>query len=201
MPSVQDYLDEQVRSGALMPGARVPTERALAALLGRSRHDIRNQLQVLESLGRVTRQVGRGTFLAEVAVVSPAELIEARAAWEPELLSLVAVAATADDFAEIRRCLENGDAATTHEDVLFWDLAFHRALALSTHNPVVAALHDMVEDNRRRLTHCTLEDRTADRREHREIADAVFDRNPAGARAAMHRHLQTVRRRMLSGLP
>ena len=61
--AVERYLDEQVQRGALVPGSRVPTERALAELLGRSRHDVRRQLDVLESQGRVTREVGRGTFL------------------------------------------------------------------------------------------------------------------------------------------
>jgi DNA-binding FadR family transcriptional regulator len=221
--AVEQYLDEQIEQGVLAPGSRVPTERALAALLKCSRHDVRRQLDVLESQGRVTREVGRGTFLTGAGAqsatavddvvrtptnLSPLDLIDARAAWEPNLMTLVAVAATTDDFAEIRRCLENGEAAATPDEFLVWDMAFHRALAMATHNTVVAALNDMVESGRRQLTgsgldktRYTIENCAVCQGEHREIADAIFDRDPVRSQAAMRKHLQTVRRQLLSGLP
>ncbi|WP_460354606.1 FadR/GntR family transcriptional regulator [Mycobacterium sp. ZZG] len=217
--SVAQYLDGKILAGALKPGGRVPTERALAGLLGCSRHDVRRQLDVLETQGRVTREVGRGTFLtrdgagspAAVATpvrISPLDLIDARAAWEPNLMTLVAVAATAEDFAEIRRCLEQGEAARTPVEFAEWDIAFHRALALATHNSVVAALNDMVESGRRRLAGSALDTRpytpqnyAVCQREHREIAEAIFDRDATRSREAMRHHLQTVRGQLLAGLP
>lgn len=217
--SVARYLDDQIFTGALKTGDRVPTERALAELLGSSRHDVRRQLDVLEKQGRVTREVGRGTFLTYDGTVSPAsaaapveisplDLIDARAAWEPNLMTLVAVAATADDFVEIRRCLDHGDSAQTPDEFAEWDIAFHRALAMATHNSVVTALNDMVESGRRRLagsaldTHpYTPQNYAVCQRDHREIAEAIFDRDAARSREAMRRHLQTVRRQLLAGLP
>jgi DNA-binding FadR family transcriptional regulator len=220
MSAVEKYLDEQIKLGELAAGSRVPTERALAALLGSSRHDVRRQLDTLENQGRVTREVGRGTFLTGTppasaggtaqapAMLSPLDLIDARAAWEPNLMTLVAVAATADDFAEIRRCVENGEAAVTAEEFVVWDMAFHRALALATHNTVVAALHDMVENGRRQLAgtaldrrRYTIENCAVCQGEHREIADAIFTRDAARSQAAMRSHLQTVRRQMVSDIP
>jgi DNA-binding FadR family transcriptional regulator len=216
---VAHFLDDQIAAGVLRPGSRVPTERALAELLGCSRHDVRRQLDVLESQGRITRQVGRGTFLTDDGAaapapvvapveISPLDLIEARAAWEPNLMTLVAVAATTEDFAEIRRCLEQGEAAQTADEFVQWDIAFHRALAMATHNSVVAALNDMVESGRRRLagsaldTHpYTPQNYAVCQREHRLIAEAIFDRDAARGREAMRHHLQTVRRQLLAGLP
>jgi DNA-binding FadR family transcriptional regulator len=213
--SVAQYLDSQILAGALGPGGRVPTERALADMLGCSRHDVRRQLDVLESQGRITRQVGRGTFLtadgadspAAVAApveISPLDLIDARAAWEPNLMTLVAVAATAEDFAEIRRCLEMGEAAQASDEFAEWDIAFHRALAMATHNSVVVALNDMVESGRRRLAGSALDVRpytpqnyAVCQRDHRAIAEAVFDRDAARSREAMRHHLQTVRGQLL----
>lgn len=217
--SVAQYLDNQILSGELKPGGRVPTERALADLLGCSRHDVRRQLDVLENQGRITREVGRGTFLtrdgtgssASVATpvkISPLDLIDARAAWEPNLMTLVAVAATDEDFAEIRKCLEHGEAARTPDDFVEWDIAFHRALAMATHNSVVAALTDMVESSRRRLAGSALDARpytpenfAVCQREHREIAEAIFDRDATRSREAMRHHVQTVRGQLLAGLP
>jgi DNA-binding FadR family transcriptional regulator len=47
------------------PGARLPTERQLAADLGASRTSVRRALAVLEAEGRISREVGRGTFLRD----------------------------------------------------------------------------------------------------------------------------------------
>lgn len=212
--TVAQYIEAQVASGAFGPGSKVPTERALAELLGSSRHDIRRQLDVLEAGGRITREVGRGTFLTVsdgsatgTSTLSPMDLIAARVAWEPNLMTLVAVAATAEDFDEIRRCLAGGDTASTTEEFLQWDIAFHRALAMATHNTVVEVLGDMVEKGRTQMAGSELDRRRYTdencqiyRAEHHAIADAVINRDTAGSHAAMRSHLETVRRHLLADL-
>ena len=55
-------LDESRRAG-LRRGSRLPTERQLAANLGATRTSVRRALTVLEAEGRISREVGRGTFL------------------------------------------------------------------------------------------------------------------------------------------
>jgi GntR family uxuAB operon transcriptional repressor len=57
-------LDESARAG-LGPGSRLPTERKLAADMGASRTSIRHALAVLQAQGRISREVGRGTFLRQ----------------------------------------------------------------------------------------------------------------------------------------
>src|SRR5215467_6237854 len=52
--------------GAGPPGvARLPTERQLSVDLGVTRSSVRNALALLEAQGRISREVGRGTFLLE----------------------------------------------------------------------------------------------------------------------------------------
>ena len=48
------------------PGTRLPTERQLATDLGVTRSSIRHALAMLEAQGRISREVGRGTFLRDV---------------------------------------------------------------------------------------------------------------------------------------
>ncbi|HZC39384.1 MAG TPA: GntR family transcriptional regulator, partial [Streptosporangiaceae bacterium] len=50
----------------LGPGTRLPTERQLALDLGTTRTSVRHALAVLEADGRISREVGRGTFLRGV---------------------------------------------------------------------------------------------------------------------------------------
>ncbi len=77
-------LAELILSGARQagqgPGSRLPTERQLAADLGVTRSSVRHALAMLEAQGRISREVGRGTFLRDApqdvpdvpAVASPA---------------------------------------------------------------------------------------------------------------------------------
>ncbi len=53
----------QIRTGDLMPGQRIPSERELCATYGVSRTTARNALVDLEYKGYVTRAVGSGTFV------------------------------------------------------------------------------------------------------------------------------------------
>src|SRR5262249_58685387 len=48
------------------PGSRLPTERQLATDLGVTRSSVRHALAMLEAQGRISREVGRGTFLREL---------------------------------------------------------------------------------------------------------------------------------------
>src|SRR3984893_9086380 len=59
-------LADSQRAG-LGPGSRLPTERQLALDLGASRSSVRHALAVLQAEGRISREVGRGTFLRDTA--------------------------------------------------------------------------------------------------------------------------------------
>jgi GntR family uxuAB operon transcriptional repressor len=65
-------LAESERTGA-GHGTRLPTERQLAVDLGVSRSAIRHAMAMLQAEGRVSREVGRGTFLRGPAVAGPAD--------------------------------------------------------------------------------------------------------------------------------
>jgi len=63
-------LAESERNGAGY-GTRLPTERQLAVDLGVSRSAIRHAMAELQAEGRVSREVGRGTFLRRPAAGRP----------------------------------------------------------------------------------------------------------------------------------
>jgi DNA-binding FadR family transcriptional regulator len=65
-PSLAELIfAEAMRSGA-GPGARLPTERQLATDFGVTRTAIRHAMAMLEAEGRVSREVGRGTYLRDM---------------------------------------------------------------------------------------------------------------------------------------
>jgi 2-aminoadipate transaminase len=60
---LRDALEQAIKSGELLIGARLPSERELAAQLGISRTTVINAYRELESMGMVRGYVGRGTFV------------------------------------------------------------------------------------------------------------------------------------------
>lgn len=195
------------------PDGRMPTERALAEMLGIGRTSVRRGLAALEAQGRITRHVGRGTYLRETTELSafvaeedgdegnvgPAGLMAVREALEPSLLPLAAVAATASDFREMDRCLRGGATATTRDEFEAWDFALHHAIVASTHNPLLVGMYQDVEAARHGQVWGSLkrrQDSTARRRayqeDHRAIVEALKAREAAVAVKAMTLHLERV---------
>ena len=61
----------EISTGAVRPGQRLPPERELAQRLGLSRGALREGLRTLESVGLVTARVGQGRFVADTGSDTP----------------------------------------------------------------------------------------------------------------------------------
>jgi GntR family transcriptional regulator len=62
---VADDLREQIRSGQLVPGAKLPTKRELVAQYGVGETSIDSAMLLLRTEGWVRGHQGRGVFVAE----------------------------------------------------------------------------------------------------------------------------------------
>lgn len=206
-----------IASGALRAGGRLPPERELSETLGVSRRALRHVLGILEAEGRIVRHHGRGTFVADVRLATenlvqdlprltnPLDTIEARLAIEPQQARLAALRATPGD---IDRLFEAAEASRTAPDLGAYrraDAAFHRRVAVAARNPLLISIFDAVmeaalEDRRRQrhaAPHC-IDNQTIYAADHRRIAAAIAERNPAQAEAVMRAHLNGVQQRRLS---
>jgi DNA-binding FadR family transcriptional regulator len=157
------------RSG-LRAGSRLPTERQLSIDLGVTRSSVRHALAILEAEGRISREVGRGTFLQDVVATAPtspvpgdgvtrfrkaaepamadfapADVMSIRRLLEPPAMSLVVAWATAADLEEMDRCLAGGNRAVSYEEFETWDLALHRCIMAASHSPLLVALYGAIE--------------------------------------------------------
>src|SRR5436190_14602952 len=65
-------IQRRIRTGALPPGARLPTVRELAQQLGVTRLTIHSAYSELQAGGWVEATVGRGTFVAAQAATTEA---------------------------------------------------------------------------------------------------------------------------------
>src|SRR6478672_8963659 len=94
---IASRLADDVRSGALAPGERLPGERELARRLGVGRSSVREAIASLQVDGIVVTRPGSGTYAADA---SPTALLEARALIEPRIAALAARRAGHDAEAE-----------------------------------------------------------------------------------------------------
>lgn len=207
---------ERSRSDGLAPGGRLPTERRLAAELGVSRTAVRHALTVLEAEGRVSREVGRGTFLRpprngaggggtdDTAAVGPADVMAARRLIEPQVLPLVVAWATQRDFDEMRRCLEGGAAAADAGEFEAWDFALHHAIVAASRNGLIVAMYQLIEQAREGELWGNLKRRNDSRErrltyqsEHVALVDALAAREVDEAIRVMDAHLARVTANLL----
>ncbi len=67
---LRSHLLDEIQSGRLKPGDRVPSESELSAQFGVSRITSKKALETLQAEGVVVRSRGRGTFVADSPVVT-----------------------------------------------------------------------------------------------------------------------------------
>ena len=206
------HIERLIQGGQLKPGDRLPAERELARHVKVSRPSVRAGLRSLAAVGIVESRHGAGSFIT----AGPPRLSTG-----PLTMMAALHGFTRDDMFDARRVLEvaaaglaaeraNGDnLATMSEEVagmfaslqepqpfLVHDVRFHRAVALASHNPVLAALVEMISTmvyERRRLTVERARDLKESAEMHRRIYTAIRDRDGERARHEMSQHLDLAR--------
>ena len=216
---LREFLTSAVKEGAYTLGAQLPTERRLAEQFGVTRAMTRSVLAELEAANLIKRHVGRGTFVRQLpdaiqgaapinlpeGSISPAEYIETRLRFEPELAWMIVTSATAADFERMEALLVKGEKASTREEYELADAAFHQALAGATHNTLAITMYETIHTIRhkqamwgalRRLDEVA-DQRAVFQREHVKIVEALRQRDAETARELMAQHIRSTRRRML----
>jgi DNA-binding FadR family transcriptional regulator len=217
---IRRYVIDGLDNGTLRAGVRLPAERELAERFGLTRAAVRQALTVLESERRVTRQVGRGTFIApaptaaeprpagdaSLSNLSPAEILQARLLFEPLIVESVVVNASEGDLQRIEQILTLQARVADGAEFERSDTVFHDALARATHNDLVIATSALIVRARQGPEWVNLKRSVAQRhggarpgahREHQEIFAAVRARDAFTAGRAMRNHLERVRQHLL----
>ena len=214
-------LSEQIESGALQPGDRLPTEQQLAATHGVSRTVVREAVHQLKSRFLVSARQGSGVFVATPpanlplvfdpsvldSVQSVVHVVEVRRVLEGEIAALAAERATRAQIAALRRTLKAIDvAAAAGQDGVAEDLAFHRVIGEATGNPQFRLLLGFLEQYLRegmRITRGNEARRTdfmqAVQLEHRAMVEAIAARDPDRARRCATEHILSGERRLVEG--
>lgn len=216
--SLRETILSQLQAGHWKAGDRLPTERELAEGYRVSRTTVRKALADLKQQGLIEQTVGSGTFVAQkipsslgsriqqdsAQHTSPAELMEARLALEPAIIDLVVRNATAADFTRMLACCTSAERASSLEEFEHWDGELHEAIADAGHNTFVSSVFKLMKQVRAqgdwgqlKKKSVTPERRLAYQREHRQLVDALRDRDAARAKSGTLDHLLHVRHNLL----
>jgi GntR family transcriptional repressor for pyruvate dehydrogenase complex len=158
---VVDDLRDQLLSGALAHGERLPTERELADRYGVSGATIREALSALAAMGLIRARHGSGSYvivsgdsLIATAISSVVRLERMGAAEVLGILgalcgySVELACARADkgEIAELRNAAERLAVIVDVDDSVAKLKAFVRQLAAISHNPILTALCKLLFD-------------------------------------------------------
>lgn len=200
----------RIDAGIYPRGSRLASERDLAEEFGVSRPTVREAMIALEIRGLVDARPGSGIYVTEAAPatgpgpeldIGAFELTEARRLFEGEACALAASIISDAELVELETVLgqmvdENEYAASMGEQA---DRRFHVTIARATQNTAIVMVVENLWDLRYRSPLCAAMLGRAREvgvrpliEDHREILDALRDRDPELARQAMRAHLSRV---------
>jgi GntR family uxuAB operon transcriptional repressor len=203
-----------ISEGEFRLGDRLPSERALADRFNVSRTLVREAIIVLEIQGAVEVRGGSGIYIcasAPGAAASasaytlsrgpgPFELLRARCLIESEIAGVAAENRKDSDIDRIYAALaamrEHMQDKAVNEAA---DRLFHLRIAESTGNSVLLQMVTALWDHTRAPIWSQMEAhfhtpelRRASQDDHQLVFNALLERDPAAARAAMRGHIQRV---------
>jgi len=150
-------LRRRILDGEYTDGERLLSERDMAEHFGAARSTIRDALRRLEEADLVYRRKGSGTYVSYrsdsdsddiAAATSPLELIDVRAAVEPQLIRLAVANASAHDLSRLEAALADVTGAADAETFSRADESFHSRLAECTQNPLMVWLYGHLNEIR-----------------------------------------------------
>lgn len=210
-------IEAAIVDGSFAADKRLPSERTLAQRHDVSRTTVREAIASLVTRGLLTRRQGDGTYIvaqgdrrmAEVWLdmaqqypMLQGDLVEFRGMLESHTAELAALRHDEQDKLRLRSTYEAVDlayAGDNRSEQIRCDVAFHRAIADATHNPVFSylmssllkLLHDHVQ-----LSLAGIEPGSSTaqqlRAQHARVYEAIITRDARAARHAASDHIRFV---------
>jgi GntR family transcriptional repressor for pyruvate dehydrogenase complex len=213
-------IQEQIATGRLRPGDKLPPERELAKQFRVGRSSVRDAIQALQVMRLVRSRQGGGTTVCEISadsLVAPlsqalagqrdlvSELLEARKMIEPPLAARAATNATQEEIDRLEEVLRRQAEKTRRgEPVIEEDSEFHYTIAVAARNSVVRRMVDLLMDLLRESRARGIQNRGRLERSllgHRRVVAAIRRRDPRAAHAAMLQHIREIEQILMRVAP
>lgn len=195
---VQEQLREAIVHLQLTPGSRID-KAAICERFGVSRQPVSDALARLAEERLVEVEPQKGTFVARIRLSDVIEAAFVRQALETAIVREIAPAIDPPTLTSLDRNLAYQDAAVNSDDIegfYTFDLQFHRLLYDRLASQQVVEIIDLSRAPLERVRRLLLPKPGRSRAtvdEHRQIVQALGERDPDASAAAMRAHLQSVK--------
>ncbi|MGK0272514.1 MAG: GntR family transcriptional repressor for pyruvate dehydrogenase complex [Cocleimonas sp.] len=210
-------IEDNILSGGLNNGEKLPSERDLAEQFEVSRPSIREAINKLQAKGIIKKVPGGGSYICETLGASftdpllellankqdaPFDMLEMRYAIEGLSAYLAALRATKEDKELIQQRYDELLEANINENTkkeAACDVNFHLSIAMATHNPVLLHIMQSLFSVLQKSISLTLIDLFEDsihrkdiKEQHTEILNMILTNDGEAAKTAMQKHLSWV---------
>ena len=202
---VSDALRQAIRDGLLPPGERL-MEIPLAEELGVSRTPIREAIRILEQEGLVVMIPRRGTYVADMSLKDVTEVFELRSILEELAAELAAERITNEEIEALEQHLvEIGNYMNENnlDKVVQADILFHEILYKASRNDRLVEMINNLREQTLRFRTLSMSQtgrlaKTWD--EHRQLVEAISDRDVERARQIARIHMEESEKTLLEGM-
>lgn len=202
---VFETLREAILTAKLEPGERL-MEIQLAEEMGVSRTPVREAIRKLELEGFVVMVPRKGAYVAGISLKDITDVFEVRASLEALAAGLAAERATDEEIEQLERSLLAYSEQTNRQDIngiVETDTDFHSYLYKASRNDrlltMITHLREIIQ--RVRTVSLSQPGRSKDAiEEHRQIVDAIADRNVELAQTLAREHIYNAENIMLKSL-
>lgn len=210
---IEDEIFQYIIETPFEIGDKLPNEFELGECFGVGRSTIREAVKQLVSKGILEIRRGSGTYVVGTVPVDmdplglqgltdkmtlALDLVEVRLLLEPGMAEMAARNATAEDIVKLTEVCDTVERKIlTGEDYIREDIIFHTCVAECSKNKVVEQLIPIIDTAVMmfaNVTHKNLKQETIET--HRNIVNAIAERDPIGAKTAMMMHM-TYNRNMI----
>ncbi len=207
--SVAEQIMKLIRDNVFAEGSQLPTEAELSEMFKVGRSSVREAIKGLQLANILTATAGRGTLVSDNALIAIAnvdlgevlmdesslsELIEIRCILEPAAAGMAAKRRTDDDIAKMKDAIESMNGITDKLKLLRLGHRFHSSLIGACKNRIIIQFHDSISMQllkMREKDFLTREVYIRDLHKHREILDAIIERDDKKASSLMLEHLMS----------
>lgn len=217
---IVEQIRDLIKEGRLKPGDKLPPEQVLAENFGTSRPSVREALSALEILGITKSRGGKGNYIMDVSKSplyeqeamelekeeSPFEILETRKALETEIVSLAAKKATPEDIDVMSESLNKMKGAVSNIPRLMeLDGKFHLNIARAAHNNLLFSMMTYLMNLLKEKLWVNMKEKTWNLpgypqkylKEHKDIFNAIKNKDSKGAYKNMYDHLVDVEKDLL----
>lgn len=219
---VLEHIKQQIITGQLSVGQKLPSVVDFAELFGVGRSTMREALSALKAMGWLDIQHGGGTYVSAILpfqaddeddvfqkAESIQELLQIRIILETGNAGLAAKNRNSEDLNQLQSILDQMQSNMSDEIASEQaDVDFHVTIAKATHNSLIIQLmeslsskiHSMMRDTRKLWFFCEQSSSLQLIQEHQEIYKYILEQNETLAMERVRQHIEKVERILIKAL-